>query len=154
MRKHDLITLAGLAEFARLGPKQAPLRLAAFLKNAGGIKDWNGDIRHILGGAKGRPGLVNNVGGLHLDDAARLSWDNGYIPTDSRPTIIEFLDYLERDLSTTPVTSADDAERMAHYEHAEAARDTLDELGILGNTPAKQETVEKMLRDYARGTIH
>ncbi len=153
MKKQDLLYLASLAEFARLGPNKPPQRLAHMVIRSGGLIDWRGEVSILIGNAKGRPGLINNRSGMPLDDAAHLAWEGGFIPTQDRATIDEFLAYLDDDLSGSPVTSADDAETAYAYDQAEEARDALDSLGILGSSPAQQIKVERALLEKAERVL-
>lgn len=148
--KSELLHLASLAEYARTGPTKPPQRLASFIVAAGGLKDYQGEIANMCDGGRGRPCLINNRSGLHLDDATRYAWENGFIASEDRPEISEFLDLLACDLGFEPITSIED-DRLAHeFELAQVARDALDEYGLLADTKKKQAKVELALRKAAQ----
>lgn len=99
-------------------PKE-PTRLTAFLRKMGGVQDEGGDVAHMLGGSKYRPGLINKAG-MSMDDAARTAWEHGYFPEfgDTRPSINDLRDALESDLKGEPRYSEHDAEALATYQEA------------------------------------
>jgi len=72
-----------------------PMRLATFIRRAGGVKDDGGDIRAMLGDYKTRPGLVNSRG-LQLDDMARRAWEQGYFPEHDSVHTLEANDLLRK----------------------------------------------------------
>ena len=109
----------------RTVPKE-PQRLTAYLKSLGGVRDPGGDVRHMLGGAKELPGLLNK-NGVPLDEAALRAWENGYFPHhgEERPTINDLLESLDEDLRGNPVYSAHDVDAADAFniarEHNQAA---------------------------------
>ena len=74
-----------------------PLRLNSWLASKGGVKDPGGDVYSLIGGFRGRPGLINNARGMTLDDAAVAAWEAGYFFGPERPTINDLLDAIEQD---------------------------------------------------------
>ena len=108
-------------------PRQ-PLRLVAWLKQQGGVRDEGGDVRAIIGGARGRIGLVNR-NGLPLDEAALRAWEEGYLPEYAeRPDIQSLLDAIEEDLKQRPRYSEHDRAAAAEYERALAQNEEIDRL--------------------------
>jgi hypothetical protein len=127
-----------LAEARRISayePEIEPLRLNQFLRNdftigregdinskrmAGGLKDPGGDVRAIVGGIKGRPGLVNNATGQNLDDATMRAWTAGYFPEfDQRPMINDLLDKISEDHNGQPVYSHQDQDAINTHQYAQ-----------------------------------
>lgn len=99
-------------------PKE-PLRLTSFLQRNGGLIDESGDVAQIIGGARSRPGLINNRRGMRLDDAALKAWEEGYFPElgTRRPSVNELLEAIEADLKLAPRYSAhDDAAAQAYRD--------------------------------------
>ena len=80
-----------------------PRRLASFLISQGGLQDPGGDVLSMMGGYRGRPGLVA-ANGRTLDDAALNAWQAGYFPehAEQRPTINELLEKIDEDLRGNP----------------------------------------------------
>ena len=145
----QLRSLASLSEWAREAPKRPPQRLISFLRNAGGIQDQMGEVTNLTGGKRYRGfGLVSSRG-MPLDEAGLQAWEAGFIPTPERPTIAEFLDYLDRDLAGDPVYSIEQCERLEAWQSGQDALNTLDELGLLADTPAQQKRVERALIEAA-----
>lgn len=97
-----------------------PERLVSFLVRRGGLRDVGGEIRQMIGGVKGRPGLINMKRGLHMDDAALQAWENGYFPDhgETRPTINDLIDKIEADLKMSPQYSAHDVNEAQAYHEA------------------------------------
>lgn len=97
-----------------------PTRLTTFLQNAGGLRDDGGDVSGIIGGVRGRPGLIR-ANGMSLDEAAHLAWENGYFPESAtqRPDINQLLDALDDDVKgLQPRYSAEHDVAVANYERA------------------------------------
>lgn len=99
-------------------PKE-PTRLVAFLRKMGGVRDDGGDIAHMLGGSKYRPGLISTTG-LPLDEAALRAWESGYFPElgEERPTTNDLLNAIDEDLRGNARYSHHDAEAVARREDA------------------------------------
>jgi hypothetical protein len=111
-------------------PKE-PERLINFLRKSvthgegentttlpGGVRDPNGDVAAIVGGPKGRPGLINK-NGQHLDDATLKAWEAGYFPEhDQRPEINHLLDAIREDHNGNPRYSMHDQEAVDAYHQA------------------------------------
>lgn len=107
-----------------------PARLVSWLQANGGLKDAGGDVRHTLGGAKYRPGLVNNQSGMTLDDAALKAWEAGYFPQhgQNRPTVNDLLDAVANDLKGNARYSAHDEAQLAEHRAALAHNAEVDRL--------------------------
>jgi hypothetical protein len=110
-------------------PKR-PETLLAWIKRNGGVKDVGGDVTHTLGGAKGRPGVINNREGMSLDDAAQKAWEDGYIGHrgGDRPTINDFLDAIADDARGEHRFSADDEAAVTEYHDARATNAEIDRI--------------------------
>jgi transposase len=127
--------------------RKRPERLVDFLRSRGGLKDEGGDVRHILGRAKDRPGLINNRRGMELDDAARLAHEHGFLPGVERPTINDLLSAIDEDLRGTMVVRQADRELLDDFLIAEQMEA---DLGRLGLDDAKtEEDLRQRLRDAA-----
>lgn len=70
--------LADAQEVKRAGKVKKALRLSAWVRKRGGVKDDGGDIAAAIGGAKARPGVINNATGRNMDDLAMAAWEDGY----------------------------------------------------------------------------
>lgn len=115
--------------------------LSSALHAAGGLRDSGGELAN-MDAAKARPGLVNNIAGMSLDDALTWAYQEGFIteaPTqlreqysDSAPDINTLLDLLAQDLGGNPVyrPGAMNVERAAFRERAQSLQDELDQRGI------------------------
>tara|TARA_Y100000310_G_scaffold99732_1_gene97589 strand:- start:6883 stop:9306 length:2424 start_codon:yes stop_codon:yes gene_type:complete len=91
-------------------PKPGGVSLVNFLRNLGGVKDSGGELRAVMGGARARPGLLNDKTGLALDDAApEAAAQAGYFPAlkaelddFTRPDVIDarqlLLDAIEAEI--------------------------------------------------------
>lgn len=97
----------------------------------GGIKDPGGDLRAILGGSKGRPGLINNASGMSLHDKLIQAWENGYLPeygeeppTDDRA----LLDAIRDDHMGTARYSMHDQDAVEAYQAATEGNREIDRL--------------------------
>lgn len=118
------------------------------LHAAGGLRDSGGELAN-MDAAKARPGLVNNLAGMTLDDAVAWAYQEGFLseaPTqlrtnedgtpaeysDSAPDINTILDMLARDLGGEPVyrANATNVERAKFREDAMALQEELDARGI------------------------
>jgi len=105
-----------------------PQRLNSWIVRNGGVKDPGGDIRTTIGGPRGRPGLINNRSGMNLDDAALKAWEDGYFPTDERPSVNDFLDAVAEDHNLRPRYSGVDAQGVAAFQGAMARNAEVDRL--------------------------
>ena len=116
--------------------------LASALHSAGGLRDSGGELTN-MDAAKARPGLVNNLAGMSLDDALVWAYQEGFItqaPTNQQegaydaaaPDINTLLDMLAQDLGGNPVyrPAAMNAERAAFRDSAMGLQDELDQRGI------------------------
>lgn len=107
---------------------QEPQRLASFVKARGGITDVGGDVRHILGGAKQRPGLISKSG-LDTDAMALRAWESGYFPElRERPTVQQFVARLEDDLRGDAQYSEHDADAVQEFRASVQYNAELDRL--------------------------
>lgn len=106
-----------------------PQSLSDFLLRNGGIQNEQGEVRHLLGRVKDRPGLVSKQG-MSLDDAARIAWDKGFIRTPERPTVREFLEALGDDLAGNRVVRQADDKMLEDLAVAEQMRVDLERMGI------------------------
>lgn len=88
-------------------PKSGPVDLVGWLRLNGGLRDQGGELSHMGLTNKGRAGmdfvgqearfgpLLNNEGGMTLDDAALRAWEAGYFPDlTERPDVSTFLDAM------------------------------------------------------------
>lgn len=116
--------------------------LVSALHAAGGLRDSGGELAN-MDAAKARPGLVNNLAGMSLDDALVWAYQEGFItqaPTNQQegsydadaPGINTLLDLLAQDLGGNPVyrPAAMNAERAAFRDRAQSLQDELDQRGI------------------------
>lgn len=116
--------------------------LVSALHAAGGLRDSGGELAN-MDAAKARPGLVNNLAGMSLDDALVWAYQEGFItqaPTNQQegsydadaPDINTLLDLLAQDLGGNPVyrPAAMNAERAAFRDRAQSLQDELDQRGI------------------------
>jgi hypothetical protein len=118
-------------EYTRVPPER-PQGLVEFIRRLGGIRDDGSDVRHIMGGANQRPGLINNRTGRNLDDVAEAAQQAGFF--HERPTISELLDKIDDDLRGLPVVRlADEDALIAIREH----QSMLGDLGRLGVADAQ-----------------
>jgi hypothetical protein len=131
-----------------------PQRLIDWLINNGGIWDYTGDVRGIIGGVKGRPGLVRGAkgdkpgggqgglpgvgggsrkprGAMTLDDAALKAWEDGFIVSETRPTTNDLLDAIAEDASGTPRVRQQDVEILDEMNAIKDMENELDRLGVL-----------------------
>lgn len=86
--------------------------LSQFLKQSGGLQDFQGELKAL--GANEVRGLVKD-GGIKLDEATRLAWENGYIQGQERPEINELLDALSEDIAGNFVYAEQKQESEASY---------------------------------------
>ena len=110
-------------------PKR-PTRLNEFLRRNGGVRDPGGEISAVVGGAKGRPGLINNRSGKQIDDAMIAAHEAGYFPehADHRDMYhSDFLDAIERDHKKEPVYAQNDLGDADAYHAAVDANATIDD---------------------------
>lgn len=147
--------------------------LVSALHAAGGLRDSGGELAN-MDAAKARPGLVNNLAGMSLDDALVWAYQEGFItqaPTNQQegsydadaPDINTLLDLLAQDLGGNPVyrPAAMNAERAAFRDRAQSLQDELDQRGIdlqqVDNATARDELGygKRMLEQPAfHGTPH
>lgn len=142
--------------FAKV-PKE-PTRLTEFLRRPtvqfagtihetrtpGGLLDPGGDVAAIIGGPKGRPGLINNTSGLHLDHAALRAWEEGYFHDQGqRPTINDLLDKISEDVNGNPQYSMHDLEAVQAYKDAIAHNEEVQRLSDQHGISTRGKTREQ-----------
>ena len=84
-----------------------PESLTSWLRKRGGLYDPDGEAAALGIGPKTAPGFLRNQrrtsmnphGGLDLDTAANMAWEEGFIRSPERPTVNEFLDHLRDDFN-------------------------------------------------------
>lgn len=107
----------------------------------GGIRDVGGDVKAALGGAKGRPGLINNAAGRHLDDATLRAWEAGYFPEhDQRPEINHLLDAIREDHEGAPRYAIHDQEAVDAHHGALDQNSEIDRLAAQHDIPTRGVT--------------
>lgn len=110
----------------------------------GGIKDVGGDLSAIIGGPKGRPGLINNKTGRSWDDAATHAWENGYFPEHTEPpSINELQDAIRDDHAGTPRYSVNDADAVQAYQAARDVNSEIDQLAAAWGIETRGMTREQ-----------
>lgn len=111
-------------------PAQAKLKresLLAFLKRNGGLQDYGGELKS-RDAQKLYPGIVNK-NGMNFDDAALMSWENGYFPSKTeRPDINEFLEAVDEGLRGNHRYNTEEERNFS--DAIEDLREELDRLGI------------------------
>ena len=122
---------AGAVPFEPI-PKE-PTRLVNFLRSKGGIKDVGGNLNAMLGGAKGRPGLINNKIGLELDYAREAAVEGGYLPPDAE--INTLLDAIHDDLHGTPRYSEQHGQAVDAFNYAIERNAEIERIGQEMNIP-------------------
>lgn len=137
------------AEAARTTPRATPFeaagrepkRLVQFLREMGGVRDDGGDVRHTLGGARQRPGLVNNRSGVPLDEAALRASEAGYLTGNrERADINALLAAIEDDLKGQPRYSLADDARVLEYRAALERNAEIDRLASEHGIPTENRT--------------
>jgi hypothetical protein len=109
--------------------KKEPESLVAFLIKAGGVKDWEGEVRSIIGQANQRPGLLSRTGKF-LDDATLHAWEAGFLEAKERPEINDLLSAIADDIMGRRVVRVKDRETLDMIRQAQEARHELDFIGI------------------------
>lgn len=142
--------------------KRKPTSLASFIVRSGGLEDPGGDVLSMIGGYKGRPGLVRKAdeaagggmfgpsgsSGRSLDDWALRAWENGYFPgKQTRPTIEEFLDKLSDDLQTGKSVPEDD---LVYFDDMQAAREMAAEMRDYGIEPGQFRSEASLRRFFGQ----
>lgn len=139
-------------------PKE-PQRLVNFLRqpwtdsagtHPGGVRDDGGDIKALIGGYRGRPGLINNKAGDNLDNATLRAWQAGYLPEFSdRPMINDLLDKIDRDHNMEPVYSAYEQDAATAYSESIARNDEINELASRHGIDIAGRTRDQFFDDLA-----
>lgn len=150
----------GQTPFVRL-PKE-PQRLVDFIRRPtvqfpgtaqertipGGVRDPGGDLKAIIGGTKGRPGLINNKTGSSFNDAMLRAWEAGYFPEhgETAPNDDRFLlDKIDQDHNGQPVYSSHDQDAAAVYQDAIARNHEIDQLAAEHEIPTTGITHDQFL---------
>lgn len=142
-------------------PKE-PMRLVKFLQQPvvsfagtphetripGGLIDTGGDVSAIVGGPRGRPGLLNS-NGQQLDAATQRAWQAGYLPGDQRPEINDLLAAIREDHEGRPVYSAHDQDEAQAYQYAKAHNSEIDRLANDHGLPTRGLTREQFFDQLA-----
>ena len=117
-----------LINFLRRGVTQFPGTINE-TKIPGGLKDTGGDVAAIVGGPKGRPGLIN-VNGSELHNATERAHEAGYFPefTNGRPDENDLLRKIAEDHRGNPQYSMHDQEAVDAYNHAIESNAEIDRL--------------------------
>lgn len=163
----------------RARPK--PETLVQYLIRTGGVLDQGGEVSHLTGGNRGRPGLVRKddsvagqggLGGLGdagprantLDDVTMRAWEEGFFSgrqpgVGERPGIDEFLELLRDDLHHGSVVRDADSLHLEDLKIAdEMERELLDSYGISARDFRKETSLRKFFgqrtgaADEAAGT--
>lgn len=122
-------------KYAKNAKQYKAQSLSSWLVASGGLKNQGKEVSYILGRVKDRPGLVSNRG-MNLDDAALAAWQAGFIKSKDRPSVQEFLEALDDDLSGIAKVSrgADAAIEEIDMRTAAGMEAELYSLGIGMNT--------------------
>lgn len=135
-----------------------PRTLTQFIIDGGGIIDTHGEISHLTGGVKGRPGLIRKPRDSSpsmfgpgettntIDDWALRAWEAGYFPDHlERPSVQEFLDALRDDLHEGNVVHPLDRRWFEDQRIANEMAEELLEYGFRPNDFRKEETLRAWL---------
>ncbi|HEX3587808.1 MAG TPA: transglycosylase SLT domain-containing protein [Candidatus Angelobacter sp.] len=114
----------------------------------GGLQDAGGDLKAILGGTKGRPGLISK-NGRTLDDAALMAWESGYLPGAERPDTNMLLDAIRDDHNGVPRYSEHDLDRVEAYHAATERNAEIDRLSTEHENPTAGRTRDQFFDDLA-----
>lgn len=145
MERGEVDAFVDLWRFARdMRKAPTPVSLADFIRNAGGVQDLTRDVRHGMGEARARPGLVSERA-MHPDDATLMAWEAGYLGSGERPGINALYDALTEDVNGNRVYSDRDAALAEDLKYARDAELELDRAGILG-----ARTEAKIYEHFAR----
>lgn len=115
-------------EIAKAEKAERGLSLIQFIKQRGGLKDVDGDLKAMDAG-KLQVGLINNKGGNELDDIALAAWENGYFPDKmERPDIDELKTAIRDELFGEKKYAYQQGKEsvIKDIEELEAALDMLD----------------------------
>ena len=108
--------------------KNKPKRLIQYIKETGGISDFQGELKASGINSKTLPGLLRKEGsgGTNIDDVGLRLQEAGFF--DKRPTTSEVLDMIERDIRTKKVFVPSENQQL--YDDAALYIDQFDSLGI------------------------
>ena len=129
-------------ETAKAEKAERGLSLVQFIKQRGGLKDVDGDLKAMDAG-KLQVGLINNKGGNELDDIALAAWENGYFPDKmERPDIDELKTAIRDELFGEKKYAFQQGKEsvIKDIEELEAALDMLD-IDYTGMTASELEAV-------------
>lgn len=118
--------------------------LAEALLDAGGLREFDGELRNILGGAGDNKfwKMLRRVNtGLTLDDAALWAWERGYlgkamdtqdgtVSGSERPSINDLLEALDEEARGNKRYASENAERLEMRERVQALEEMIDYLGL------------------------
>lgn len=124
--------------------------LVGFILKAGGLQDFQGDLKSRDAG-KQRPGLINNATGVALDYAREAAVEAGYLPEGA--DINDLLDAIDAELRGTPVYSeqqADPDRRQFRDDALSLQRDFNEAFdGVPGDV--LNSLTEQQIADYLSG---
>lgn len=162
LAQDEIDTVVNFWNYVReLYARPTPQRLSSFVVSQGGVLDPHGDVLSMIGGHRGRPGLVrkgpidmgpgfgfeaDSLGHANsLDSMALRAWENGFFPElTQRPTINEFLDKLGEDLQHGNVVRGEDERYFEDFATAQQMEHDLEDYGV---TP-RQFRSEAKLRAF------
>lgn len=107
-----------------------PERIISFLRKMGGVDDVGGNISKIVGGPRGRPGLINS-NGVSLEHATKRVQEAGFFHDMATPRAggeyaskakeaqpNDLYTLIEQDVKTAPAYSIFDEADLSAYRHA------------------------------------
>ena len=145
-------------EMVRAGPPKEPETLTQFLHRQGGLVDFDGDLKNMGINSKSRPGFIRKKarsdmdpeGGLQLDEATRMAWDEGFLKGQERPEINDLLEALADDFNgIKPVVRAADEEAAQAIEMHRLIESELARFGVDPKNPRFAQGVKDS--DVLRG---
>lgn len=114
-------------------------------RRAGGLTDPGGDLDAIIGGPRGRPGLINNESGSSLSEAANRAHEAGYF--DHVPDDNELLDAIAKDHNRTnpndAIYSNRDQDAADDYRYARQRNVEIDQMSAQTGIPTEGLTHEQ-----------
>jgi hypothetical protein len=147
-------------EHLRAGTKKPqPESLTQFLQRKGGLFDQNGELEALGISNKTRPGFVRKVrqttsnknGGLDLDTAARMAWEDGFLPGMDRPTPNDLLDALADDFNgRRRIVREEDRAAAADAELMDRIASDLERMGIDTGTGKPMFSTSEDLKGFVR----
>lgn len=114
-------------------------------RRAGGLTGPGGDLDAIIGGPRGRPGLINNESGSSLSEAANRAHEAGYF--DHVPDDNELLDAIAKDHNRTNANDAiysnRDQDAADDYRYARQRNVEIDQVAAQTGIPTAGLTHEQ-----------